>query len=69
MVAENAMHPESPALRRMLAAKVGDPGARVVVRAQPAPRPMALPSGDYGDRETWRRILAAHVQPLPGAAD
>jgi hypothetical protein len=25
--------------------------------------------GDCGNRETWRRILAAYIQPLPDSAD
>jgi hypothetical protein len=64
------MHPESPALRRPLPA-AGDPVARVAAgRPQPAPRAGSDPlRSDYGNRETWRRVLAAHVQPLPEAAD
>jgi hypothetical protein len=29
----------------------------------------ASPIDDYVSRETWRRVLAAHIQPLPDAAD
>jgi hypothetical protein len=38
---------------------------------QPTPRPGSVSSrsGDPVSRETWRRLLAAHVLPLPGTAD
>jgi hypothetical protein len=29
----------------------------------------ASPIDDHVNRETWRRILAAHIQPLADAAD
>jgi hypothetical protein len=65
------MCPEGPVLRRPLAASAGDPAARATDGPRPAPRSGSGPlqSDGYGNRETWRRILAAHVQPLPGAAD
>jgi hypothetical protein len=64
------MHPERPILRRPLAA-AGAPAAGAAGGPQPAPRAGSDPlrADDYGNRETWRRILAAHVQPLADAAD
>jgi hypothetical protein len=59
------MHPERPILRRPPAAPL-EPAARAAGSSQPAPR---SGSDGYGNRETWRRILAAHVQPLADAAD
>jgi hypothetical protein len=64
------MYLERLILRRPLAA-AEDPAARAVGSSPPAPRSGTGPvrSDDYGNRETWRRILAAHIQPLADAAD
>ena len=63
------MHPERPILRRPLAA-AGGSAARAPGSSQPAPRAESdLLGSDHGNRETWRRVLAAHVQPLPESAD
>jgi plasmid stabilization system protein ParE len=64
------MHPERPILRGPLAAKAEVSAARgAAANPQAAPRSGPSPSDGFAGRETWRRVLAAHVQPLPDAAD
>ena len=60
---------ERPILRGPLPAKSQAPAGRAAGSLQPAPRSGPPPSDSFVSRETWRRILAAHVQPPVDAAD
>jgi hypothetical protein len=66
---KSAMHPERPILRGPLPAKSQTPAGRAAGSLQPAPRSGRPPSDGFVGRETWRRVLAAHIQALPDAAD
>jgi hypothetical protein len=61
------MVPERPITPQ--AARAEDPATRPDRGRRMTARPAGSPPSDDSTGETWRRVLAAHVQPLPGTAD
>ncbi|HEX5080201.1 MAG TPA: hypothetical protein VFV80_13700 [Geminicoccaceae bacterium] len=58
----------APAWRQAGGAKGGAERADASQQAQVEGRRASQASpGDYGNREAWRRLLAAYIQPLPEA--
>jgi hypothetical protein len=69
---ENAMHPDRLAEWQEPIENCEDPADRADPAAQTQSERCGTwnaPLDDYEDREMWRRILAACIQPLPDAAD
>lgn len=66
------MHPERLAEWLKLVEHTEDPLDRADLGSQMAAEwwgSYGSPIDDFVSREMWQRVLAAHVQPLPDAAD
>ena len=66
------MSPERLAECRELVENTEDPVDRADLQAQLDAEWWGFsgsPIDDYVSRDTWRLVLAAHIQPLPDAAD
>jgi hypothetical protein len=69
---ESAMHPHRPTQRQELIESCEDRVDRADLEAQMQSEwwgSYCSPLEGYENHEVWRRILTAHMQPLPEAAD